>query len=93
MRRGKGNSQWQPGFEISAKFRRNSAKNFVFASYREKNFGIFRKISVLKFKIQKNLDKIHRNFGMEFCYRRSPGFGKKNEIVNPAEDTMTKTWS
>jgi len=70
-----------------------SPKKFVFASYREKKFGIFWKISVLKFKIQKKSDKIHRNFGTEFRYRRSPGFGKKTEIVNPAEDTMTKTWS
>ena len=30
-----------PGFEISAKFRRNSAKNFVFATYREKKFRYF----------------------------------------------------
>ena len=30
-----------PGFEISAKFRQNSAKNFIFVSYREKKFRCF----------------------------------------------------
>ena len=34
-----------PGFEISAKFRRISAKFFVSARYREKIFRYFRKIS------------------------------------------------
>ena len=52
----------RPGFEI----RRKISFSLVTGG---KNFGIFRKISVLKFKIQKNSDKIHRNFGTEFRYR------------------------
>jgi len=63
------------GFEISAKFRRNSVKNFVFSSYREKNsvfFGKFRlKIQNSK-KFGQNTPKfaeIYRNFGTKFRFR------------------------
>jgi len=45
-----------PGFEISAKFRRNSPKNFVFVCYREKKFRYFSENFGSKFKIQKILD-------------------------------------
>ena len=49
VRKGGGDMRREQGL----KFRRNSAKNFVFASYREKKFGIFRKISFENSKFKK----------------------------------------
>ena len=79
----------RPGFEISAKFRRNSAKNFVFASYREKNFGIFRKISFENSKFKKfrpKVTEIRRNlpkFRNEISFPLNTGICNENEMVNP----------
>ena len=82
----------RPGFEISAKFRRISAKNFVFASYREKKFGIFRKISFenSKFKkIRPKFTEIRRNlpkFRNEILFPLNTGICNENEMVNPGRD-------
>ena len=75
-------------FEISAKFRRNSAKNFVFASYREKKIRYFSENFVWKFKIQKKSAKIHRN-SPKFTEISERNFVSakhrdlENEMVNP----------
>jgi len=82
----------QSGFEISAKFRRNSAKNFVFATYREKKIGIFRKISFenSKFKkIRPKFTEIRRNlpkFRNEISFPLNTGICNENEMVNPDPD-------
>ena len=81
------------GFEISVKFRRNSAKNFVFASYREKKFGIFRKISFenSKFKkIRPKFTEFRRNlpkFRSEISFPLNTGICNENEMVNPDPHT------
>ena len=72
------------------KFRRNSAKNFVFATYREKKFGIFRKISFENSKIKKfrpKVTEIRRNlpkFRNEISFPLNTGICNENEMVNPA---------
>ena len=75
------------GFEISAKFRRISAKFFVSARYREKIFRYFRKISFWKFKIQKNSSENRRKspkFRNGIPFPPITGISPENEMVNPA---------
>ena len=74
------------------KFRRNSAKNFVFASYREKNFSIFRKISFENSKFKKfrpKVTEIRRNlpkFRNEISFPLNTGICNENEMVNSGRE-------
>ena len=75
-------SKGLPGFEISAKFRRNSAKNFVFASYREKKsvfFGKFR----LKIQNSKKFGQNSPKFRNEISFPLNTGICNENKMVNP----------
>jgi len=72
----------RPGFNFSAKFRRN----FGFFSFPLvtgiRNFGIFRYISFQNSKFNKihpKFAEIHQNSGTEFRFRRSPGFHRKTK--------------
>ena len=74
------------GLTISAKFRRNFGKKFVFASYRDPKFRYFSVFFVFKFKIQQISTEIRRNlpkFRNGIPFPLNTGIWPENEKVNP----------
>jgi len=80
-----------PGFNFSAKFRRNFGFFSVSASYRDPKFRYFSIYFVSKFKIQQISSEIHRNspkFRNGIPFPPISGISPENEMVNPGQNHL-----